>query len=122
MRWLLDCDPFGGTADVVDFGMTNSGSTLVVEFLTSGPDHDYYCNLRATNFLAARSSNRHSRTGSFNLGNGGIFELDNGDFTGLGNATLSAQLVSTPEPSSLALLLAAMGTLGLLAYFRTSRA
>jgi len=113
---------FGGTADVVDFGMTNSGSTLVVEFLTSGPDHDYYWQFAGDQLFSGTVEQPTLGTGSFNLGNGGIFELDNGDFTGLGNATLSAQLVSTPEPSSLALLLAAMGTLGLLAYFRTSRA
>jgi hypothetical protein len=56
------------------------------------------------------------------LGNGGIFELDAGDFTDLGNATVSAQLVSTPEPSSLALLLTAMEALGLLAYLRALQA
>jgi len=116
--------PFAGTADVVDFGMANSGSTLIVEFLTSGPNgHDYYWQFAGDQLFSGTVEQPTLEDGgSLNLATGGVFELDGGDFANLGNATISAQVVSTPEPSSLALLLAALGALGLLAYFRVSRA
>jgi PEP-CTERM motif len=129
INYSFHCDgcatatPFTGTADVVDFGMANSGSTLIVEFLTSGPDHSYYWQFAGDQLFSGTVEQPTLEDGgSLNLATGGIFELDSGDFINVGNATISAQVVSTPEPSSLALLLAALGALGLLAYFRVSRA
>jgi PEP-CTERM motif len=126
INYSFQCDgcstatPFGGTADLVDFGVANSGGTLIVEFLTGG--HDYYWQFTGDQLFSGTVEQPTLETGSFNLANGGVFELDSGDFTDLGNTTISAQLVSTPEPSSLALLLAAMGALGLLAYLRARQA
>ena len=128
-NYSFQCDgcstatPFTGSADLVDFGMANSGSTLIVEFLTSGPDHSYYWQFAGDQLFSGTVEQPTLEDGgSLNLATGGVFELDSGDFTNVGNATISAQVVSTPEPSSLALLLAALGALGLTAYFRVSRA
>ena len=113
--------PFSGTADLVDFGMANSGATLIVEFLTGG--HDYYWQFAGDQlFTGTVEQPTLEANGSFNLANSGVFELDSEDFTDVVNPTITAQAVSTPEPSAFALLLAAIGALGFVALIKVSRA
>lgn len=113
--------PFSGTADLVDFGMAGSGSTLIVEFLTGGPD--YYWQFAGDQlFSGTVEQPTLEGNGSLNLASGGVFELDGGDFSNVGNATITAQTVSTPEPSAFVSLLAALGALGLVALIKAARA
>ncbi len=127
INYSFQCDgcatatTFAETAEVVDFATTNSGGMLVIEFLTGG--HDYYWQFVGDQlFSGTVEQPTLEACGPFNLANSGVFELDNGEFANVGNATISAQLVSTPEPSSIGLLLAALGALGLVAYIRAWRA
>lgn len=112
---------FSGNADSINFATSASGGMFGVEFLTGG--HDYYWQFVGDQlFVGTVDEPTLEPGGPFFLTNAGVFELDSGDFVDVGNATVAAQLVSTPEPSALAMLLAAVGTLGLVALLRTLRA
>jgi len=106
---------FSGSLDDVVFG--DPSLNLVVEFVTGG--HDYYWQFTGTQlFTGTLDHPSLIAGGEVNLVNGGQFELDDDPFVPVGNATLTAQTVSTPEPSSLALLIAAFASLGLLVWFK----
>ena len=111
---------FQGTAEDVDFATSATGGLFVVEFLTDG--HDYYFEFLGDQLFTGPVDSPTLLLGgphqaSFN----GRFELDNHDFVSLGTATVDATAVATPEPSTLALMVAALASLGLLAWFKAQR-
>ena len=112
---------FGGDAWDVNFAGSSLGGMFVVEFLTGG--HDYYLQFAGdTLFRGPVDSPTLLSGGPFDLTNAGLFELDTNPFVDLGSATISAQTVATPEPSTLALVLTsliAMSALALRKAFRT---
>ena len=127
LNYSFQCDgcattaSFNGNAETVDFADSASGGMLVVEFLTGG--HDYYWQFTGEQLFSGTVEQPVlGACGPFFLTNSGVFELDSEDFVDIGTATVTAQLVSTPEPSVLAMLLAAMATLGLVALLRSFRA
>jgi|SRR5215475_345973 len=112
---------FSGNAQAIDFANSTSGGMLVVEFLTDG--HDYYWQFTGDQlFNGTVEQPVLAACGPFFLTDGGVFELDSGDFVNVGNATISAQTISTPEPSAFAMLMAAMGLVGLVVVLKTARA
>src|SRR5215831_2894550 len=109
---------FSGPALDVDFG-TGTVGVLVIEFLTGG--HDYYWQFSGTQlFSGPVNSPTLLGFGPANVVTDGQFELDSNDFTTVGNPTVTAQ-IPTPEPSALALLIAAMASFGLIAWIKTQR-
>ncbi len=108
---------FSGNADTVDFANIASGGMLIVEFLTGG--HDYYWQFAGDQLFSGTVEQPVLEAcGPFYLTDNGVFELDAGDFTDVGNATVTAQTVATPEPPALAMLLSAVGILSLLSLIR----
>ena len=111
---------FSGPALDVDFAATTGGGGLVVEFLTGG--HDYFWQFFGPQlFSGPVDSPVLLGFGQHNEVTSGEFELDSNDFTGVGNPAVTAQ-VPTPEPSTLALLIAAIASLGLITSIKTRRA
>jgi len=112
---------FSGNAQAIDFANSTAGGMLVVEFLTGG--HDYYWQFTGDQLFSGTVEQPVlAACGPFFLTDGGVFELDSDDFVNVGNATISAQTISTPEPSAFAMLMAAMGLVGLVVVLRTARA
>jgi len=110
---------FNGPALDVDFAGPSLGGMFVVEFLTGG--HDYYFQFAGdTLFSGPVDQPTLLPGGPFTLTNAGLFGLDDNDFVDLGSATVEG--VATPEPSTLALMLAALATFGVLAFVRAQRA
>lgn len=110
---------FGGAAEAVDFAGPSLGGMFVVEFQTGGDDY-YFQFTGDTLFSGPVDQPTLLPGGPFNLTNAGLFGLDDNEFVDLGSATV--QGVATPEPSTLALMLAALATLGVLVLVRTQRA
>jgi len=108
---------FTGFLDDVDFATTATGGMLVAELVTN--DHDYYWEFWGEQlFIGTVDQPTLVQCGPFNLLDNGRFELDDTPFAQVGNATLA---VSTPEPSTFALLCAALASLALIAWIKTSR-
>jgi len=101
---------FSGPDGIVDFADATLGGMLAVDFIAGG--NDYFWQFAGDQIF---SGSVHQPTleayGPVWLADCGSFELDAGDFVNLGSATVAAQVVSTPEPSTLALLLAATAVL-----------
>ncbi|HLK05869.1 MAG TPA: PEP-CTERM sorting domain-containing protein [Candidatus Acidoferrum sp.] len=111
---------FSGTALDVDFAGPSLGGMFVVELLTGG--HDYFFQFGGPTLFSGSVSDPTLLTGGpFNLTNAGYFELDDNEFVNLGSATVQASQVATPEPSTLALLLAAMLAVGAIAFWKSQR-
>jgi hypothetical protein len=105
----------------VDFADSSLGGMLVIEFLTGG--HDYYWQFSGDQlFTGTVLEPTLEACGPFNLTDSGVFELDSGDFVDVGDATITAQVVATPEPSPLVLLLSGGVLFGLFYLARASRA
>jgi hypothetical protein len=112
---------FTGLVEDVDFAASSVGGMLAIELVTGG--HDYFWQLSGAQlFTGSVDAPTLIGCGPCDLVNGGEFELDSNDFVDVGSATLTAQEVATPEPSTLALLLTAAGTFGLLALVKWQRA
>lgn len=115
---------FSGLLEDVDFAIGGIGTILTVEFVT-GDGHDYYWEFdSAPLFSGTLNQPVLIAGGSLNLTSGGQFELDDDPFVPIGNAKLTATgpRVSTPEPGSLTLLIAAFASFGLIVWFKTQRA
>jgi len=109
---------FNGAALDVNFAGPSLGGMFVVEFLTGG--HGYYFQFTGgTLFSGPVDQPTLLPGGPFTLTNAGLFGLDDNEFVDLGSATV--QGVATPEPSTLALMLAAITTLGLLVLVKSQR-
>lgn len=112
---------FSGTALDVDFAGASLGGMFVIELLTGG--HDYFFQFGGPTLFSGPVSDPTLLTGGpFNLTSAGYFELDDNEFVNLGSATVQASQVATPEPSTLALLLAAMLAAGAIAFLKSQRA
>lgn len=127
LDYFFQCDGcstatlFSGNADAINFATSASGGMFGVEFLTGG--HDYYWQFMGDQLFTGTVDQPVLQPGGpFVLTNAGVFELDSGDLVNAGNATVTGQLVSTPEPSALAMLLVATATLGMMALVRAFRA
>jgi hypothetical protein len=111
---------FSVNAVAIDFANSASGGMLVVEFLTGG--HDFYWQFAGDQLFSGTVDQPVLEAcGPFYLTDSGVFELDSGDFTDVGNATVTAQTVATQEPSTVAMLLAALGALGVVALLKAPR-
>jgi len=125
ISYSFQCDgcsaaaPFNGAALDVNFAGPSLGGLFLVEFLTGG--HDYYFQFTGDAlFSGPVDQPTLLPSGPFTLTNAGLFGLDSNEFVDLGNATV--QGVATPEPSTLALMLAAIATFGVLKFARAQRA
>jgi hypothetical protein len=113
---------FSGMLDDVVFGVPSPN--LVVEFVTTD-GHDYYWQFAGPQLFSGTLDHPFLLSGGpLNLTTSAQFDLDDDPFVDVGNAKLTAMgpRVSTPEPSSLTLLLAALASVGLIAWFKTHRA
>jgi hypothetical protein len=129
VSYTFQCDgcaapvQFTGFLDDVDFATTAIGGMLAVELVTDD-GHDYYWEFWGDQlFSGTVDQPTLLQCGPYNLLDSGRFELDDAPFVQVGNATLTAQTtVSTPEPSSVTLLLVALASIGLIAWIKTQRA
>lgn len=97
---------------------------LVVEFVTAD-NHDYYWQFVGTQLFSGTLDHPSLIAGgAINLVDGGVFGLDDNDFVSVVKPTLTAKgpTVSTPEPGSFTLLIAAIASLGLIVWFKAHRA
>lgn len=101
---------FGGLADNVDFASASLGGLFSVEFLTGG--HDYFFSFSGPQLFSGSVSEPTLLSINGDLTGSGVFGLDSNPFVDLGSTTVT---VTTPEPSTFALMLAALASLGLLA-------
>jgi hypothetical protein len=108
---------FGGLADNVDFASASLGGLFSVEFLTGG--HDYFFDFLGAQLFSGSVDHPTLLSINGDLPGSGIFGLDNNAFVDLGSPTVT---VTTPEPSTLALLFAALASLGLVAWIKSQRA
>jgi hypothetical protein len=114
---------FSGLLEDVDFATISNGGGLVVEFVTSD-NNDYYWQFEGGQlFNGTLDHPVLIAGGATNLISDGQFELNDDSFVSIGNATLTAvgPRVSTPEPGSLTLLIAALASVGLLVWFKANR-
>ena len=112
---------FAGNAVDVDFATSSAGGMFAIELLTGG--HDFFWQFSGAQlFTGPVDAPILLDGGPYNLDGSGQFELDTNDFVDVGAATLTAQIVETPEPSTLALLLAAASAFGFIALFKIKRA
>jgi hypothetical protein len=108
--------------DDVVFGMPGLGSTLAVEFVTND-NHDYFWEFFGQQlFTGTLEQPSLISGGTLNLVESGDFDLDDNPFEPVGNTTLTAQTVATPEPRTLTLLIAALAFLAAFAFIKTQRA
>ncbi|MBS1842437.1 MAG: hypothetical protein JSS69_08215 [Acidobacteria bacterium] len=108
---------FTGTLDDVDFATAALGGMFVAELVTGG--HYYYWQFSGDQLFTGTVDHPTLVPGGpFNLPDNGWFGLDDAPFVSAGNATLT---VSTPEPSTFALLCAALASLALFAWIKTPR-
>ena len=113
---------FSGVLDDVVFGIPGLGSTLVVEFVTTD-NNDYYWQFSGPQLFSGTLDHPSLISGgTLNLVNDGQFDLNSNPFEPVGNATLTAQTVATPEPRTLTLLIAALAFLAAFAFIKTQRA
>jgi hypothetical protein len=126
IKYSFQCDScstpvlFSGLLDNVDFVI---GGLSSVELVTAD-GHDYFWEFAGGQlFSGTLNQPVLFADGTVNLISSGQFELDNDPFVPIGNATLTAMgpAVSTPEPGSLTLLIAAFASFGLLVWFKTQR-
>lgn len=109
---------FTGTLNDVDFATTATGGMLVAELVTG--DHDYYWEFWGEQlFTGTVDLPTLVQCGPYNLLDSGRFELDDTPFAQVANTTLT---VSTPEPSTFALLFAALASLALMTWIKAQRA
>ena len=106
----------------VDFATTAAGGMFVADLLT--PDNEYFWLFSGEQlFTGAVDNPTLVPGGPFDLTGHGIFELDGNEFVELGKTTLTVSApVATPEPSTFALLCAALASLALMAWIKTQRA
>ena len=103
---------FGSPDGIVDFADSSLGGMLAVDLMAGG--HDYFWQFAGDQiFSGSVDQPTLDVYGPLWLADCGSFELDAGDFVDVGNATITAQVVSTPEPSTLAMLLAAAAILAM---------
>ena len=128
VNYSFQCDgcstpvSFVGSLMDVDFATTAVGGMLSVELMTED-GHDYYWEFWGEQlFSGTVDQPTLFQCGPFNLLDSGRFELDDAPFAPVGNATLTTQTVSTPEPGSLTLLIAALASAGLLVWVKAQRA
>jgi hypothetical protein len=107
---------FDGLANDVDFANAALGGLFVVEFVTGG--HDYYFEFLGDQLFSGPVDHPTLLPAMGDLQTSGRFGLDDNALVDLGNPTVA---VATPEPSTLALLLAALASLGVLAWFKAQR-
>lgn len=114
---------FNGLALDVNFAGPSGGGMFLVEFMT-GVDDYYFQFTGDTLFSGPVDHPTLLPGGPFTLTNAGIFGFGDSEFVDLGSATVEGvvQGVATPEPSTLALMLAALATFGVLAFVRAQRA
>jgi len=111
---------FSGPDGIIDFADSTLGGMLAVDLMAGG--HDYFWQFAGDQiFSGSVDQPTLEAYGPVWLANCGSFELDAGDFVDVGNATVTAQVVSTPEPSTLALLLAAATALAMVSIARLIR-
>ena len=103
--------------DDVDFATAALGGMFVVEFLADG--HDYYFEFLGDQLFSGSVDHPTLLPLTGDLQGRGRFGLDDNAFVDLGTPTVT---VSTPEPSTLALMLAALASLGLFAWLKAQRA
>jgi hypothetical protein len=97
---------FSTSDGIVDFADSSLGGMLAVDLMAGG--HDYFWQFSGDQiFGGSVDQPTLDAYGPLWLANCGGFELDAGDFVDVGDATITAQVVQTPEPSTFALLLAA---------------
>jgi hypothetical protein len=113
---------YDGTLLGVDFATTAAGGMFVAELLTI--DHDYFWQFSGEQLFTGTVDNPTLIPGGpFDLTGQGMFELDDTPFVELGKTTLTVSApVATPEPSTFALLCAALASLALMAWIKTQRA
>lgn len=111
--------PFIGTAEDVDFATSALGGLFLVEILADG--HDYYWEFWGPQVFTGSVDQPTLLPGGPFVVSDGRFELDGNDFVGVGSATIEATRIATPEPSTLALLLSAFASLGLMAWLKLHR-
>jgi len=113
---------FDGPLLLVDFATTAAGGMFVAELLAG--EYDYFWQFSGEQLFTGTVDNPTLVPGGpFDLTGHGIFELDDKPFVELGNTTLTVSApVATPEPSTFALLCAALASLALMAWIKTQRA
>lgn len=105
------------TDDYVDFAVAAEGGMFVLQFLADG--HLYFFDFRGDQLFSGSVDHPTLLPLNGDLQGRGRFELDADEFVDLGTPTVT---VSTAEPSTLALMLAAFASLGLIAFVKTQRA
>lgn len=111
---------FSGSDGIVDFANSTLGGLLAVDLMAGG--HDYFWQFSGDQiFSGSVDQPTLEAYGPLWLTDCGSFELDAGDFVDVGNATITAQVVSTPEPSTLVLLLAAIAMLAVVSIAKSFR-
>src|SRR5262249_26866079 len=111
---------FSGSDGIVDFADSTLGGMLAVDLMAGG--HDYFWQFAGDQiFSGSVDQPTLEAYGPTWLADCGSFELDAGDFVDAGNMTITAQVVSTPEPSTLALLIAAAAVLAMISIGRLIR-
>jgi len=104
---------FTGQDGIVDFADSSLGGLLAVDLMAGS--HDYFWQFSGDQlFSGSVDQPTLEGYGPTWLADCGSFELDAGDFVDVGNATITANVVSTPEPSTLGLLLAAAAMLAMI--------
>jgi hypothetical protein len=104
------------TEDDINFAVAASGGMFVLEFLADG--HFYFFDLRGDQLFTGSVEHPTMLAFPGDLLARGRFQLDDNDFVDLAPQVT----VSTPEPSTLAFMLAALASLGLIAFVKTQRA
>jgi PEP-CTERM motif len=104
------------TEDDIFFAAATAGM-FVLEFLDDG--HFYFFDLRGDQLFTGSVEHPTMLSITGDLQARGRFQLDDNDFVDLGTPQVT---VSTPEPSTLAFMLAALASLGLIAFVKTQRA